>query len=214
MFQFLNIIRPKICSLQHIHLDYFFLSYSTTRRHYSYLILGLSTAGSLLSFSAKPSQQATQALMVDFQFLAEQLRKSFPLWYNLCLLSWLYNQQPVFFSLPKRLFQDFSMQPPAQELTARDLHDQAWTFRHIYRGILLDRNRWFLIRRKKLFKLCNFMPLHKYVECYIIEYEYKSCFYHLYTYNIRVLVDCAQLLHDDSFYSLVFGSLPFCPHYI
>lgn len=27
------------------------------------------------------------------------------------------------------------MQPPAQELTARDLHDQAWTFRHIYRGI-------------------------------------------------------------------------------
>ncbi|KAL0374602.1 UNVERIFIED_CONTAM: Auxin response factor 19 [Sesamum radiatum] len=29
---------------------------------------------------------------------------------------------------------DFSMQPPAQELVARDLHDQTWTFRHIYRG--------------------------------------------------------------------------------
>lgn len=27
------------------------------------------------------------------------------------------------------------MQPPAQELMARDLHDNAWTFRHIYRGI-------------------------------------------------------------------------------
>lgn len=26
------------------------------------------------------------------------------------------------------------MQPPAQELVARDLHDNAWTFRHIYRG--------------------------------------------------------------------------------
>ncbi|XVE98921.1 hypothetical protein REPUB_Repub03eG0150400 [Reevesia pubescens] len=29
---------------------------------------------------------------------------------------------------------DFSMQPPAQELVARDLHDNVWTFRHIYRG--------------------------------------------------------------------------------
>jgi hypothetical protein len=27
------------------------------------------------------------------------------------------------------------MQPPAQELMARDLHDNLWTFRHIYRGI-------------------------------------------------------------------------------
>ncbi|XP_038890888.1 auxin response factor 19 isoform X2 [Benincasa hispida] len=26
------------------------------------------------------------------------------------------------------------MQPPAQELVARDLHDNSWTFRHIYRG--------------------------------------------------------------------------------
>ncbi|KAG6599545.1 Auxin response factor 19, partial [Cucurbita argyrosperma subsp. sororia] len=30
--------------------------------------------------------------------------------------------------------QDYSMQPPAQELVARDLHDNSWTFRHIYRG--------------------------------------------------------------------------------
>lgn len=29
------------------------------------------------------------------------------------------------------------MQPPAQELMARDLHDNVWTFRHIYRGIIL-----------------------------------------------------------------------------
>lgn len=27
------------------------------------------------------------------------------------------------------------MQPPAQELGARDLHDSSWTFRHIYRGM-------------------------------------------------------------------------------
>ncbi|CAI9100774.1 OLC1v1037942C1 [Oldenlandia corymbosa var. corymbosa] len=44
------------------------------------------------------------------------------------------------FSVPRRAAEkifpplDFTMQPPAQELVARDLHDQAWTFRHIYRG--------------------------------------------------------------------------------
>lgn len=27
------------------------------------------------------------------------------------------------------------MQPPAQELVAKDLHGVAWTFRHIYRGM-------------------------------------------------------------------------------
>lgn len=31
-------------------------------------------------------------------------------------------------------FQDFSQQPPAQELIARDLHDVEWKFRHIFRG--------------------------------------------------------------------------------
>ncbi|KAF8400172.1 hypothetical protein HHK36_013468 [Tetracentron sinense] len=44
------------------------------------------------------------------------------------------------FSVPRRAAEkifpplDFSMQPPAQELVARDLHDHAWTFRHIHRG--------------------------------------------------------------------------------
>nr|XP_009403030.1 PREDICTED: auxin response factor 19-like isoform X1 [Musa acuminata subsp. malaccensis]XP_009403031.1 PREDICTED: auxin response factor 19-like isoform X1 [Musa acuminata subsp. malaccensis] len=44
------------------------------------------------------------------------------------------------FSVPRRAAEkifpplDFSMQPPAQELQARDLHDNLWTFRHIYRG--------------------------------------------------------------------------------
>lgn len=32
------------------------------------------------------------------------------------------------------LFQDYTMQPPSQELVVRDLHDNTWTFRHIYRG--------------------------------------------------------------------------------
>ena len=27
------------------------------------------------------------------------------------------------------------MQPPAQEIVAKDLHDTTWTFRHIYRGM-------------------------------------------------------------------------------
>lgn len=44
------------------------------------------------------------------------------------------------FSVPRRAAEkifpplDFNMQPPAQELQARDLHDNVWTFRHIYRG--------------------------------------------------------------------------------
>ncbi|KAI3447292.1 hypothetical protein Pfo_003957 [Paulownia fortunei] len=44
------------------------------------------------------------------------------------------------FSVPRRAAEkifpplDFTMQPPAQELVARDLHDNMWTFRHIYRG--------------------------------------------------------------------------------
>ncbi|CAK9205694.1 unnamed protein product [Sphagnum troendelagicum] len=44
------------------------------------------------------------------------------------------------FSVPRRAAEkvfpplDFSQQPPAQELIARDLHDQEWHFRHIYRG--------------------------------------------------------------------------------
>ncbi|GAB4853673.1 Auxin response factor 19 [Ancistrocladus abbreviatus] len=44
------------------------------------------------------------------------------------------------FSVPRRAAEkifpplDFSMQPPAQELQAKDLHGQTWTFRHIYRG--------------------------------------------------------------------------------
>ncbi|CAO2207279.1 unnamed protein product [Urochloa humidicola] len=44
------------------------------------------------------------------------------------------------FSVPRRAAErifphlDFSMQPPAQELQARDLHDSTWTFRHIFRG--------------------------------------------------------------------------------
>ncbi|KAL0333620.1 UNVERIFIED_CONTAM: Auxin response factor 19 [Sesamum angustifolium] len=43
------------------------------------------------------------------------------------------------FSVPRRAAEkifpplDFTMQPPAQELVARDLHDNVWTFRHIYR---------------------------------------------------------------------------------
>ncbi|KAE8654629.1 Auxin response factor 7 [Hibiscus syriacus] len=44
------------------------------------------------------------------------------------------------FSVPHRAAEkifpplDFSMQLPAQELVARDLHEKTWTFRHIYRG--------------------------------------------------------------------------------
>ncbi|KAL4303791.1 hypothetical protein GQ457_10G001380 [Hibiscus cannabinus] len=44
------------------------------------------------------------------------------------------------FSVPRRAAEkifpplDFSMQPPAQELVAKDLHENTWTFRHIYRG--------------------------------------------------------------------------------
>ncbi|KAL0321388.1 UNVERIFIED_CONTAM: Auxin response factor 25 [Sesamum radiatum] len=39
------------------------------------------------------------------------------------------------FSVPRRAAEkDFSQQPPAQELIARDLHNNEWKFRHIFRG--------------------------------------------------------------------------------
>ncbi|KAK8940440.1 Auxin response factor 11 [Platanthera zijinensis] len=44
------------------------------------------------------------------------------------------------FSVPRRAAEklfpelDYTMQPPNQELIVRDLHDNIWTFRHIYRG--------------------------------------------------------------------------------
>uniref|UniRef100_A0A1J3HTK9 Auxin response factor n=1 Tax=Noccaea caerulescens TaxID=107243 RepID=A0A1J3HTK9_NOCCA len=44
------------------------------------------------------------------------------------------------FSVPRRAAEkvfpplDYSLQPPAQELLARDLHDVEWKFRHIFRG--------------------------------------------------------------------------------
>ncbi|MBA0697253.1 hypothetical protein Goari_020799 [Gossypium aridum] len=44
------------------------------------------------------------------------------------------------FSVPRRAAEkifpplDFSMQKPSQELVARDLHENVWKFRHIYRG--------------------------------------------------------------------------------
>ncbi|XP_023900080.1 auxin response factor 5 isoform X2 [Quercus suber] len=44
------------------------------------------------------------------------------------------------FSVPRRAAEklfpplDYTMQPPTQELVVRDLHDNTWTFRHIYRG--------------------------------------------------------------------------------
>ncbi|GLJ53389.1 hypothetical protein SUGI_1138620 [Cryptomeria japonica] len=44
------------------------------------------------------------------------------------------------FSVPRRAAEkvfpplDFNQQPPAQELIARDLHDNEWKFRHIFRG--------------------------------------------------------------------------------
>uniref|UniRef100_A0ACD5ZSP1 Uncharacterized protein n=1 Tax=Avena sativa TaxID=4498 RepID=A0ACD5ZSP1_AVESA len=44
------------------------------------------------------------------------------------------------FSVPRRAAEkifpplDFTMQPPAQEIMAKDLHDISWKFRHIFRG--------------------------------------------------------------------------------
>ncbi|KAG2655920.1 auxin response factor 5-like isoform X3 [Panicum virgatum] len=65
------------------------------------------------------------------------------------------------FSVPRRAAEkilpplDFNMQPPAQELQARDIHDTVWTFRHIFRGQpkrhLLTTGWSFFVGGKKLF---------------------------------------------------------------
>lgn len=48
------------------------------------------------------------------------------------------------------------MQPPTQELIVRDLHDNTWTFRHIYRGetckqtLILIQKRYAILVTKKI----------------------------------------------------------------
>lgn len=43
------------------------------------------------------------------------------------------------------LRQDYTMQPPTQELLVRDLHDNTWTFRHIYRGEFAEISQIFML---------------------------------------------------------------------
>lgn len=50
--------------------------------------------------------------------------------------------------------QDYTQQPPAQELIARDLHDNEWKFRHIFRG------KYGLFRR--LFLICCYSVIYVY----------------------------------------------------
>ncbi|MFQ6658946.1 hypothetical protein Gotur_028021 [Gossypium turneri] len=51
------------------------------------------------------------------------------------------------FSVPRRAAEklfpqlDYTMQPPSQELVMRDIHDNTWTFRHIYRGVLDEKSQ-------------------------------------------------------------------------
>ncbi|MFS7970733.1 putative transcription factor B3-Domain family [Helianthus anomalus] len=67
---------------------------------------------------------------------------------------------------------DFSIQPPIQELIARDLHDNRWTFHHIYRGQpkqhLLTTGWSTFVGAKRLkagdavlFIRCNFLNINK-----------------------------------------------------
>uniref|UniRef100_M8CKE8 Auxin-responsive protein n=1 Tax=Aegilops tauschii TaxID=37682 RepID=M8CKE8_AEGTA len=57
------------------------------------------------------------------------------------------------FSVPRRAAErvfpplDFTQQPPAQELIARDIHDVEWKFRHIFRGKNEKNQLWLGIRR-------------------------------------------------------------------
>ncbi|CAL0307678.1 unnamed protein product [Lupinus luteus] len=59
------------------------------------------------------------------------------------------------FSVPRRAAEkvfpplDFSLQPPAQELIARDLHDVEWKFRHIFRECLFIKFYMLLISRNE-----------------------------------------------------------------
>jgi len=67
--------------------------------------------------------------------------KVFPPLVNICRKVMLPNlnlstKYISFSSLRNRYLQDFSQQPPAQELIARDLHGNEWKFRHIFRGQL------------------------------------------------------------------------------
>ena len=111
-------------------------------KSFPYPTLGTSTVNIPVSSSAKLWLLVTRARTVAFRFHAELQRNSFLHWYgyNICWLHVL----PVlgrilylnfhFIDMFYFSLQDYTIQPPTQELVVRDLHDNTWTFRHIYRG--------------------------------------------------------------------------------
>ncbi|OAY82747.1 BURP domain-containing protein 3, partial [Ananas comosus] len=68
------------------------------------------------------------------------------------------------FSVPRRVAEkvfpplDFTQQPPAQELIARDLHDVEWKFKHIFRD--KEKHRGALYRRPRARGPLPQVPLH------------------------------------------------------
>lgn len=108
------------------------------------------------NISARPWRLVILAHMVASLFHEELLRKFSLPWYirtctllcvSSCLLTTTYrchlsSEYLISFyyylevnTYTKKSVQDYAQIPPAQELKARDLHDQEWHFRHIYRGI-------------------------------------------------------------------------------
>jgi len=61
------------------------------------------------------------------------------------------------------------MQPPTQELVVRDLHDNTWTFRHIYRGEVADICIYFDTIRVLNFKF-GFLSFKKKSKILVIQY--------------------------------------------
>lgn len=66
------------------------------------------------------------------------------------------------------------MQPPCQELTAKDLHDQTWTFRHIYRGISIQIPSFCLIKYYSIFIIQNAPKKYAYNGSLCFFFDFRS----------------------------------------
>lgn len=137
--RFLENYLKKVLCFAMIRLANKSLFCSLTRMLYWGLIFRWKQINIKRSFFVRPWLQVILALMVDFLFLVVQQRRFSLLW---LVKRILLKFSPLIFVArflkQSFLLQDFTMQPPAQQIVAKDLHDNVWTFRHIYRGELIQ----------------------------------------------------------------------------
>lgn len=108
------------------------LIFRRSRRIHLYRLSWESQASNLAITSARRWRLVILVHTEGSLFLDALLRKSFLHWWVLLISIVANTVRYVLRCLA--LLQDYTQQPPAQELIAKDLHDNEWKFRHIFRG--------------------------------------------------------------------------------